>query len=30
MPYALHLEELVLPTAPKVIAAVKRALYQAE
>jgi pyruvate dehydrogenase E1 component beta subunit len=30
MPYALHLEDLVLPTAPKVIAAVKRALYQAE
>jgi pyruvate dehydrogenase E1 component beta subunit len=28
MPYALHLEELVLPTAPKIEAAVKRALYQ--
>jgi pyruvate dehydrogenase E1 component beta subunit len=30
MPYALHLEELVTPTAPKVIEAVERALYQAK
>ncbi|MSP60635.1 MAG: pyruvate dehydrogenase complex E1 component subunit beta [Myxococcales bacterium] len=29
MPYALHLEELVVPTAPKVVAAVRRALYLA-
>ncbi len=28
MPYALDLEELVVPTVPKVVAAVKRALYQ--
>ena len=27
MPYALHLEELVVPTVAKVVAAVKRALY---
>jgi pyruvate dehydrogenase E1 component beta subunit len=30
MPYALHLEEVTYPTAPKVVAAVKRALYLAE
>jgi pyruvate dehydrogenase E1 component subunit beta len=28
MPYALHLEELVVPTVPKVTAAVKRTLYR--
>ena len=27
MPYALHLEDIVVPTVPKIIAAVKRALY---
>ena len=28
MPYALHLEDLVVPTVPKVVAAVRRTLYQ--
>jgi pyruvate dehydrogenase E1 component beta subunit len=27
MPYALNLEELVVPTVPKIIRAVKRAMY---